>query len=242
MVSGAQVFAMRAGKENSMNNFVNFLFSQSILLPLFIGLVRFRKIQSNYHPFVALILLGTLSELASFISIRLYNTNAVVSNIYSLVECMLILYLFYSWRLYAKPRKWYWVIPAVMLLIWITENLVYMYITRFGPVFRVSYAFVIVMLSINEINYLITHENRQLVKNARFLICIGFIIFFLYQILFEGALYISASKPEIYRQIFSLQVYVNVFVNLIYAAAMLLIPVKMFDFDRTMENFKKEYH
>ena len=225
-----------------MNNFVNFLFSQSILLPLFIGLIRIRKIQSNYHPFVALILLGTLSELASFISIRLFNTNAVVSNIYSLLECMLILYLFYSWRLYTKPRKWYWVIPAIMLLIWITENLVFMYITKFGPVFRISYAFVIVMLSINEINYLITHENRQLIKNARFLICIGFIIFFLYQILFEGALYISASEPKIYGRIFSLQVYVNVFVNLIYAAAMLLIPVKMFDFERTLENFKKEYH
>lgn len=225
-----------------MNNFVNFLFSQSILLPLLIGLIRIRKIQSSYHPFLALIMLGTLSELFSFISIRLFKTNAVVSNIYSLLECMLILYQFYRWRFYTKPRKWYWVFPALVLLIWITENLVYMYITRFGPVFRISYAFLIVMLSINEINYLITHENRQLFKNARFLICIGFIIFFLYQILFEGALYISASEQEIYSRIFSLQVYVNVFVNVIYAAAMFLIPEKMFDFDRTMENFKKEYH
>lgn len=225
-----------------MNNFVNFLFSQSILLPLLIGLIRIRKIQSNYHPFLALIIVGTLSELASFISIRLFKTNAVVSNIYSLVECMLILYQFYRWRFYTKPRRWYWVIPALILLIWITENLVFMYITRFGPVFRISYAFVIVMLSINEINYLITHENRQLFRNASFLICIGFIIFFLYQLLFEGALFIAVSEPAIYRRIFSLQVYVNVFVNVIYAAAMLLIPVKMFDFERTMEKFKKEYH
>lgn len=225
-----------------MNNFVNFLISQLILLPLIIGLLRIRKMQSSYYPFLALIILGSLTELASFISIRLFKTNAVVSNTYSLLECLLILYLFYRWRFHNKPRKWYWVVPALFLLIWITENLVFMYITRFGPVFRVSYGFIIVMLSINEINYLITHENRQLFRNARFLICIGFIIFFLYQVLFEGALYIAGSNPDIFRKIFSLQVYVNAFVNLVYAAAMLLIPERMFDFERTMENFKKEYH
>lgn len=219
-----------------------FLLSMWILLPLIIGLVRIRKMHNSYYPFLALIIVGTLSELASFISKRLYHTNAVVSNIYSLLECMLILYQFYRWRFHTRPHKWYLILPALLLLIWITENLVFMDIIKFGPVFRVSYAFVIVMLSINEINYLITHENRQLFKNARFLISIGFIIFFLYQILFEGALYVADSYPEISRQISALQSYVNVLANLIYAVAMLLIPEKMFDFDRTMEDLKKEYH
>lgn len=227
-----------------MNNTISFLFSQLILLPLIIGLIRIRKIQSNYYPFVALIILGALSELLSFLSIRLFGSNAVVSNIYTLLECMLILYQFYRWRFYAQPRKWHLIIPAICLLIWITENLVFMYITQFRPAFRISYAFVIVMISINEINYLITHENRQLFKNARFLICIGFIIFFLYQILFEGSYYFSkiGSTPVVSNKIFALQVYVNAFVNVIYAAAMLFIPEKMFDFERTMEDFKKQYH
>lgn len=227
-----------------MNNFVSFLFSQSILLPLIIGLIRIRKIQSSYHPFLALILLGALTELFSFITIRLFDSNAIVSNIYSLLECMLILYQFYRWRFYTMPRKWYWIIPAICLLIWFTENIVFMYITQFRPVFRISYAFLVVMVSINEINYLITHENRQLFKNARFLICMGFIIFFIYQILFEGTYYIAKTggDPVISNKIFSLQVYINVFVNMIYAVAMLLIPEKMFDFERTMEKFKKPYH
>ncbi len=226
-----------------MNNFASFLFSQSILLPLVIGLIRIRKIQSSYYPFLVLIVLAALTELLSFISIRLFDTNAIVSNIYCLVECMLILYQFYRWRFYTKPRAWYWALPAVCMLIWTTENLVFMQIMHFGHVFRISYAFLIVMLSINEINYLITHENRQLFKNARFLICMGFIIYFLYQILFEGSLFIAEMDRNkiISNKIISLLVYINVLVNLIYAAAMLLIPEKMFDFERTLEHFKKQY-
>jgi hypothetical protein len=219
-----------------------FLLSMFILVPLTIGLLRIRKMHSSYYPFLALIILGTLAELASYVSKKLYQTNAVVSNIYSLLECMLILYQFYRWRLYNKPHTWYLILPALLLLTWITENLVFMYITQFGPVFRVSYAFVIVMLSINEINYLITHENRQLFKNARFLICLGFIIFFLYQILFEGAFLMADSNPQISKRISALSSYINMLVNLIYAVAMLLIPEKRFNFERTMQNFKKEYH
>lgn len=227
-----------------MNNFASFLLSQSILLPLLIALARIRKIQSNYYPFVALIALAALTELLSFIAIRLFETNAVVSNIYCLLECLLILYQFYRWRFYTQPRRWYWIIPTFCVLVWVTENLVFMNITSFGPVFRISYAFLVVMLSINEINYLITHENRQLFRNARFIICIGFIIFFLYQILFEGSLYIAQAdnSPMISNKIISLSAYINVLVNIIYAVAMLLIPEKMFDFKRTMENIEKQYH
>lgn len=227
-----------------MNIFVSFLFAQSILLPVIIGLIRIRKIQRSYYPFVALIMLGALSELFSFLSIRYYQSNAVVSNTWCLVECLLILYQFYRWRFYAKPRAWYWMVPAVCVLIWITENIVFMQITRFGHVFRISYAFLLVMLSINEINYLITHENRQLFKNARFLICIGFIIYFLYQILFEGSFYrLEINKNEVVsNKIISLLVYINVLTNAIFAVAMLFIPVKMSDFDRTMEKYRKQYH
>jgi len=227
-----------------MNNFVSFLFSQSILLPLIIGLIRIRKIQSSYYPFVVLIMLGTLSEVCSFFSIRYFQSNAVVSNLWCLVECLLILYQFYRWRFHAKLRAWYWIVPALCVLVCLIENIAFMQITRFGHVFRIGYAFLLVMLSINEINYLITHENRQLFKNARFLICMGFIIFFLYQILFEGSLYIVETEGNaiISNKILSLAVYVNVLANLIFAVAMLFIPAKVKDFDSTMETFRKQYH
>lgn len=224
-----------------MNNFASFLFSLSILPPLLVGMIRFRKIHSSYLPFVLLIATAALTELLSFISIRLFRTNAIVSNVYCLAECLLILYQFYRWRFHARMRAWYRIIPVLCLLVWITENLVFLEILTFGPVFRISYAFLVVMLSINEINYLITHENRHLFRNARFLICIGFIIYFLYQILFEGALFVAdaESNTAISNKIISLSVYINVFVNGIYTAAMWVIPENMSDFEDFMQDIQQ---
>ena len=227
-----------------MSDIQSFLVSQLILLPLIIGLIRIRKIQSSYYPFLALIALGEINEVVSFVCIRNYGTNVVPFNIYSLLECLLILYQFYRWRFYAKQRSWYWAVPALLILTWIIEYLAFKQITRFAFVFRISYAFLIVMLSINEINYLITHENRQLFKNARFLICMGFIIYFLYQILFEGAyLILERDKDEVVsNQVIRLQVYVNALANIIFAWAMWFVPQKIVGFDRAMENYRKQYH
>lgn len=109
--------------------------------------------------------------------------------------------------------------------LWITENILFNKIETFSPWFRVTYAFVTVLLSINEINYLIVQDNKNLIRNARFLVCLGFIIFFIYQIIYEASLFVGSDT------VFSLQVifmfnYINAFVNLIYAIAVLFVPVK----------------
>ena len=219
-----------------------FLLSLSILLPFIVGLMRFRKIHTSYRPFLALIALGVLTELLSRWSIRRFQSNAVVTNVYFLLECMLILYQFYSWRFYTKPRKWYWIVPVIFAITWIVENIVFNKINDFSPFFHVSYSFVIVMLSINEINYLITHDNRQLFRNGQFLICLGFIIFFIYQILYEGSYYISRQDPNpvVTVTITSYSAYINVLTNIIYAIAILYLPAKKFDFERTMESLREQ--
>jgi hypothetical protein len=222
-----------------MNPDISFLLSLLVVLPLAIGLIRLKKIKSDYRPFFWLIVLAVLTELFSFISIRLFRNNAVVSNVYYLLECMLILYQFYRWRFHAQPRKWYWVIPALFLLIWIIENLILFKIVLFSPVFRISYSFLLVVLSINEINYLITHENRHLFRNARFLICIAFIIYFLFQILFEGSLYI-VTNPDVSNKIILLSIGINALANIFYAAAMWFLPENMFDFKKTMATLQTQ--
>jgi hypothetical protein len=221
-----------------MNNYLSFLLSLLVLLPLTIGLIRYKRIKNEYRPFLVVIMLAVLAEVFSYITIKLFKNNAVVSNVYYLLECMLLLYQFYRWRFHTKPRSWYWVIPAMFLILWIMENIVYMKITEFSPVFRISYSFLLVVLSINEINYLITHENRHLFRNARFLICIGFIIYFLYQILFEGSLYVVTNR-DTSNKIILLSICVNALANIIYAAAMWFIPENMFDFKKTMASIEE---
>lgn len=214
-----------------MGNATSFLLSLVVALPFIAGVIRYHKIQPGFKPFIVLLGIALVAEIVSRICIRYFGSNTVVIGIYSLVECVLLLILFNRWRPDATTRNWVWIIGIVCLLIWITENLFFFRIVNdFSPIFRICYSFVIVILSVNEINYLITHQNKNLLRNSKFILCIAFVIYFLYQILLEGSFYISRSQnaPSISNSIISLQVRINVMTNLIYLVAVLLIPQKSF--------------
>ena len=124
--------------------------------------------------------------------------------------------------------KGFYILQFGSLLLWIVCNLVFFHLKDYDlPYYRILSSFVIVILSINGINRMIIEESRALYKNARFVICLGFIIFFLYYILFEGAFLIGKTdKSEVSREIIRLFTNVNAFVNGLYLVAVILIPNK----------------
>lgn len=210
-----------------MKNLDYFLLSLVVLFPWIAGLVRFKSMRRMYRPFILLITIAVLTEIVSRITIYYYKTdNNAIINIYSLIEYILIITQFYFWRYHSRTRRWYPYFGLLCVIIWIIENLVLGNVMQdVGTVFRVSSSFIVVILTINEINYLIIHENRNLLKNARFLICIGFLIYFLYEILLEGSIYISQQeKNSTASRIIELSMYVNVLVNIIYGIAVCFIP------------------
>jgi len=210
-----------------MKNLDYFLLSMVVLFPWIAGLVRFRNMRKMYRPFILLITIAVLTEIISRITINNFHTNNnAIINIYSLIEYVLIITQFYYWRYHSRTRRWYPYFGLFCVIIWIIENLVMGHVMKdVGTVFRVSSSFIVVILTINEINYLIINENRNLLKNSRFLICIGFLIYFLYEILLEGSIYISQQeKNSTASKIIELSMYVNVLVNIIYGIAVCLIP------------------
>lgn len=218
-----------------MNNLGAFLVSQIVIIPLVIGLIRFNKTVSSYQPFLLLLALAFISESISFICIEVLNTsNAIPFNLYGLAECMVILYQFYVWGFLKRKRRLYIVLTAGLTAGWVTENLVFAEIENFSPVFRVTYAFIVVLLSINEINYLIVQDNKNLLRNSRFLICMGFIILFIYQIIYEASFFVGSDTILTLKIVFMFN-YINAFVNLVYVLAVLFIPVK------TAYYFKKHF-
>jgi hypothetical protein len=203
-----------------------FLLSMTVLFPFISGLVRVRTTSRLYRPFLLLIALGVLTEIISRIVINYFRTNYVVINVFSLTECLLIIAQFYYWRYHSRTRRWYPYFGILCIGIWIWENLLFRDVfNEIGTIFRVSEAFILVILSINEINYLLINDNKNLLKNARFLICAGFLVYFLYQILLEGSIYISSQqKSPITNQIILVSSYINAFVNIIYGIAVWYIP------------------
>jgi len=209
-----------------MKYFFLFLIGQSILLPIIAGLVRFRRLDKMYQPFFILILTGFLAELVAFVVVRwITRSNAVPSNIDALLEFSLIVWQFYIWHP-TKQRRWvFYSIWAVCAVCWVTENLIFWKIVTFSPYFRFLSSFVIVLLSVNKINFMITHDNRNLLRSPVFLICVTFIIYFIYKILYEWSYQISIAGPtDVARTIVFWMAYVNALTNVIYAIAFLLIP------------------
>ncbi|HEX9511300.1 MAG TPA: hypothetical protein VF939_12510 [Puia sp.] len=210
-----------------MGTIILFLLSQSVLLPLIAGLVRVRRIDKSYQPFFIFLVIGFLTEIISFILIQgFYKSNIIVANIYDLVEWTLIAWQFHVWGFLKQKKQVFYGLLVLSILVWVTENLLFRKITDFSPYFRILYCFFIVLLSVNKINFMITHDNQNLFRNPRFVICLGFIIYFLYMIIYYWALQISklGDKLDISISIMFLVAYVNTLTNVIYAIAILLIP------------------
>ena len=203
-----------------------FLLSQSILLPIITGLIRLRRIDKGYQPFFILLWAGFITEIVSFIMIEVFKTwNTIPVNIYNFIEWLLIAWQFHVWGFLRQKKKWFYALLIFSTCLWVIQNLVFMQITHFNPYFRLFDYSLIVLLSVNKINFMITHDNRNLFRNPKFLMCIGFIIYFIYMIVYYWAYEVSLfGKSEISITINMLMSYVNVFTNIIYAIALLLIP------------------
>ncbi|MGN6179760.1 MAG: hypothetical protein ACTHNW_11305 [Mucilaginibacter sp.] len=196
---------------------INFLLSQAIIIPIIVALIRFKKIDKVYYPFLILLLIGLLTELASFICINVFKTNAPVIKIYSLIECCIILYQLYLWKNSVKFNRTFISLLIVCAVFWIAETIIFNNINTFSPYFRVFYAFVIVLLCINQINSMMFYQNVTLLRNPVFIICLAFIIFFLYQIIDEASLFIGSDQSAVANKIIMGFGYLNFFINLMCA-------------------------
>jgi hypothetical protein len=200
------------------------------LFPLITGLLRFKTVKIEYQPFFWLLALGFVTEVISFIFIEVYHgfkgSNAIPTNIFVLVEWLFLSYQFYVWGFLKKRKKFFYFLIGLPVLVWLTENLVFGKITVFSPYFRILYAFLVTLMAITEINFKITHD-MNLFRSPKFIICIGLILFFVYQILYEWAYQVSLieAPTRFTTTIISLFAYINAITNIIFGIAFLVIPV-----------------
>src|SRR5215467_2480190 len=112
-----------------MESVINFVISQSIWIPILVGLTRFKIIRAEYLPFYCLLLVGVITEIVSFIIIRDTNnghgSNAVPTNLFVLAEWLLLAYQFYQWGVLKKRKKLFYFLIGLPALVWIIENLVF---------------------------------------------------------------------------------------------------------------------
>jgi hypothetical protein len=189
------------------------------------GLIRFRRLRKTYQPLLLMAVAGLVAEAMGDYVAYFKITNAAISNTYALLEWIFIFWQFRIWGSLRTRKEIAWLILIVPCAVWVAENLLFGKMDNFSPYFRISAAFIIVLFSVNKINFMITHDNRKLLGHPDFLICIGFIIYFIYDIVYEWAYQSSrTSATEITSTIIFLFGYINALANIIFAIAFLRIP------------------
>ena len=210
-----------------MNHFLVVIFSYSIIIAAIIGLIRFDKLDKAYIPFILLVWIGLLNEIISTISINIFRSNAVNSNIYVLLESILILWFFKNLKLFEKRRRLFSLIAIFYIIMWVADNFYISSLSQFSSYFGIGYSLITVLMSTQIINKLILEEKARLNKNAVFVIMIGFIVFFTYKALIEIFWVYGLNASTSFRlQVYRIMAYINLSVNLLFALAILWIPRK----------------
>jgi hypothetical protein len=208
-----------------MNSFwFSWMMSYSILLAALIGMVRYSSVHENYKPFLWIIWMGTLNEIISTVLIIIDRSNTVNGNIYVLAEVLLFIYLFFTWR--QLSRRAMIALFVFVCVAWIIDNFIWHRITIINSAFRVVASFVLGFLAIGQINLLLL-EHKNLIRNGRFLICLGMLIYFSYKSFVEVFYAIPYKMtPDFYQNTFAVLVIINFVSNILYALATLCLPSK----------------
>ena len=202
--------------------------SFSIYIAGIIGVVRFKKINQQYYPILYSIWLGCLNEIISISLAHNFSNSSISNNIYILVESILLIFFFKNLGLFNSRKIILYLIIAGFICEWFIENFILGQITVVSAYFSIFSSFVIVLMSINTINELIIRNSSRIFANATFLLCLGFIVFFTYQVLvYAFWIYGAQSDTGFLLNIFTILIYINLLTNLIYALAVLWMPKKL---------------
>lgn len=204
---------------------IDIILNFSIVFAVVIGIFRFKSILKTFYPLVLFVCLGLANEILSLFLIIKDNSNAVNSNIYVLIEFIILLWQFYKWN--NSYFRTCFIAGVIGILVWITDNVFINSITDDNSIFRIYYSFVVVFFSIDLLNKSIINEKENILKNAVFLACAGFLAYYGLKVLLE----VFNSFKIHFNNSFYIKIWLtlsvaNCIANIIYAIAILCIPKK----------------
>jgi len=216
-----------------MDDTLRFIFSLSIGLAVIIGIVRFRRIDSAYYPFIYNTIIALVVEILNRILTEAGYPRAfiLVLNIFSYIDFILFLWLFHNWGLFNRKKSTFISIASVFFVIWLLNNLLVSHFEeKHNLYFFILYSFALIFFSVNTFNKEVVHERSSIFRNAKFWICLGVIIFYSFFIVVAStglSLFTQSNlSVEFRRELQAISVFSNLLVNILYAVAVIWIPRK----------------
>lgn len=213
-----------------MVNPLHFYLSLSIGFAVLIGWIRYKKIDPVYYPFIYDTTIALLIEILVQILMQRGSIHPlmVIVNTYTLVNFCMLTWLFHNWGLFNRNRKTFISILVTVIIAWIGLTVFLDGIFSTNWYFRILYSFILVFFSVSAFNKVVVHDRTPILKNPKFWICLGIIIFYTFFVLVcaTKGVFRERISTEFRRGIQEINVYSNLLVNLLYAVAALWIPRK----------------
>jgi hypothetical protein len=208
-----------------------FILSLSIVIAVLIGIIRFKKIDSSYYPFIYDITIVFIIEIAVYYLMQAGHPNILVAsvNVFSLIDFCLFTWLFHNWRLFNHNRTTFISILSGFFVAWFLTTFFIGGITTPNLYFRILYSFTLIFFSVSSFNKLVVHDRTAIFRNPKFWICFGIVIFYTFFIIVcvaKISLFRHQVSGEFRKGLQEINVYSNLLVNLLYAVAVLWIPRK----------------
>lgn len=220
--------------------YISFFIGFSVLIPLSLGLWRVQKIDPKYYPLLIILACALVSEtFADYFVWQYYQYDdknylagrSYTYNIYVIVISCLYLRLFFNWgTLGTKPQLFYSII-SIFLLIWSLEHFTStdgkLNLSSSTNIFRLLYSTSLCLLAIRQLNLLIIHERKSLLKNSIFFICCGVLFFFITYIIQESVRLFNPKASLKFFEYFSyIKRYSVLIMYFLYSLAILWMPPK----------------
>jgi len=201
------------------------ILSYTICIPTLIAIIKHRQCRETCLPFFIYLVVATISEITSTLIIQAGYSNSVNANIYTLIESLIMVWLFANWRT-GKSKLTYYLLCVVFTSVWILDSFVFGSPDEFNSIHRAVYAFMIVILCSDQLTFLMMNEGNVF-YNPRFIICIALVVKYTYKTFSEVFV---AFKPgfsyEFYEGFYLVWSVVNAITNLCFIPAVLWITRK----------------
>ncbi|HEX2846169.1 MAG TPA: hypothetical protein VHN59_06445 [Chitinophagaceae bacterium] len=204
------------------------LYSFSIAIAAIIAIVRYKRIYPGFRPFLFMSWAALATEAICYFLIYQRNYTFVPYGIYSVVEGLLITWLFRELGLFGRRSYLFVLLIVFYLLAWLTEVIFFEGMNRNMTWFRLLHSFITVLLSILLLGRELSVQRTFLLKSPVFLICTGFLLYNTIVVI-AGVfdLYGYGGNITFRRQVQGIMIYMNLIVNLIYAVAVLCMPHRL---------------
>lgn len=197
-----------------------------IFIPGIAALIFFKKMDKSFYPFLFCLWAGCVNEILSFILAMNGKQTLVNSNIYVLIESLLLSWYFNKNGVFEKEGRFVMVICS-LLLFWLGENFVFSSLTVNSTYFRIFASLAIVVMSIQLMTKILFGYDRNILQNSDFILCCCFIIYFTFKAMVQAfVIYGVTRNMDFLMKIYNIMLYINLGVNLLYTLAVLWMPRK----------------